>query len=112
FRRDADLLFHARASWTDAAPYQPTPGSRRIRTFLCRHDGALRSGGIAVRSSTPPFGGLNPTLGSNMPTLPKIGILTFHRCINYGSYWQARCLIEGLRRMGADAVLLDHDSAA
>src|SRR5690606_8925557 len=46
------------------------------------------------------------------PTLPKIGILTFHRCINYGSYWQARCLIEGLRGMGADAVLLDHDSAA
>ena len=22
-----------------------------------------------------------------------IGVLTFHRCINYGSYWQARCLV-------------------
>jgi hypothetical protein len=42
----------------------------------------------------------------------KIGVLTFHRCINYGSYWQARCLVEGLRAMGHDAVLLDHDSAA
>jgi hypothetical protein len=40
----------------------------------------------------------------------KIGILTFHRCINYGSYWQARCLVEGLRALGYDAVLLDHDS--
>src|SRR5881628_393331 len=40
----------------------------------------------------------------------RIGILTFHRCINYGSYWQARCLAEGLRGMGHDAELLDHDS--
>jgi hypothetical protein len=40
----------------------------------------------------------------------RIGVLTFHRCINYGSYWQARCLVEGLRRDGFDAVLLDHDS--
>jgi hypothetical protein len=38
----------------------------------------------------------------------KIGVLTFHRCINYGSYWQARCLIEGLRAQGHDAELLDH----
>ncbi|MFL6734131.1 MAG: polysaccharide pyruvyl transferase family protein, partial [Sphingomicrobium sp.] len=38
----------------------------------------------------------------------KIGILTFHKCINYGSYWQARCLVEGLRARGDDAVLLDH----
>lgn len=39
----------------------------------------------------------------------KIGVLTFHRCINYGSYWQARCLVEGLRALGHDAELLDHD---
>lgn len=39
----------------------------------------------------------------------KIGVLTFHRCINYGSYWQARCLVEGLRAQGHDAELLDHD---
>jgi hypothetical protein len=46
-------------------------------------------------------------------TIPrKIGVLTFHRCINYGSYWQARCLIEGLRGMGHEAVLLDHYSPA
>ena len=40
-----------------------------------------------------------------------VGILTFHRCINYGSYWQARCLVEGIRRLGYGAVLLDHRSA-
>ena len=39
----------------------------------------------------------------------KIGVLTFHKCINYGSYWQARCLVEGLRALGHDAELLDHD---
>lgn len=40
----------------------------------------------------------------------RIGVLTFHRCINYGSYWQARCLAEGLRAAGHDAVLMDHRS--
>lgn len=40
----------------------------------------------------------------------KIAVLTFHRCINYGSYWQARCLVEGLRERGHDAVILDHHS--
>ena len=44
-----------------------------------------------------------------MAARQKIGVLTFHRCINYGSYWQARCLVEGLRARGADAELLDHD---
>ncbi|MGZ2410901.1 polysaccharide pyruvyl transferase [Sphingomonas sp. F9_3S_D5_B_2] len=39
----------------------------------------------------------------------KVGVLTFHKCINYGSYWQARCLVEGLQRQGHDAELLDHD---
>lgn len=43
-------------------------------------------------------------------TALKIGVLTFHRCINYGSYWQARCLVEGLRERGHNAVILDHDS--
>ena len=41
----------------------------------------------------------------------RIGILTFHRCINYGSYWQARSLVEGLRARGHDAVLLEHHNA-
>lgn len=40
----------------------------------------------------------------------KIGVLTLHRCINYGSYWQTRMLVEGLRARGHDAVVLDHDS--
>jgi hypothetical protein len=38
----------------------------------------------------------------------RIGILTFHKCINYGSYWQARCLAEGLASGGASVELLDH----
>lgn len=42
----------------------------------------------------------------------KVGVLTFHRCFNYGSYWQARCLVEGLRGLGYDAELLDHDDDA
>jgi len=37
-----------------------------------------------------------------------IGVLTFHESINYGSYWQARCLVEGLSARGHPAVLLDH----
>ncbi|HZU50480.1 MAG TPA: polysaccharide pyruvyl transferase family protein [Sphingomicrobium sp.] len=39
----------------------------------------------------------------------KVGVLTFHKCINYGSYWQARCMVEALRARGHDAELLDHD---
>jgi hypothetical protein len=38
------------------------------------------------------------------------GVLTFHRCINYGSYWQAHCLVQALRARGLNAVLLDHRS--
>ena len=41
----------------------------------------------------------------------KIGVLTFHRCINYGSYWQARCLVEHLRTRGFEAELLDFHSS-
>jgi hypothetical protein len=40
----------------------------------------------------------------------RIGILTFHRCINYGSYWQARCLADGLRARGHEVAILDHAS--
>jgi hypothetical protein len=39
----------------------------------------------------------------------RIGVLTFHKCINYGSYWQARCLAEGLRALGHRAEILDHE---
>jgi polysaccharide pyruvyl transferase WcaK-like protein len=38
----------------------------------------------------------------------RIGVLTFHKCINYGSYWQARCLVEGLRAQGHEVELVDH----
>jgi hypothetical protein len=40
----------------------------------------------------------------------RIGVLTFHRCINQGSYWQARCLVDGLAARGHDVQLLDHSS--
>ncbi|MBD3783612.1 MAG: zinc-binding dehydrogenase, partial [Micrococcales bacterium] len=36
---------------------------------------------------------------------------TLHRCINYGSYWQARCLVEGLDGAGNDVRLLEHRSS-
>lgn len=45
-----------------------------------------------------------------MNSRQKIGVLTFHGCINYGSYWQARCLVEGLRARGHEAVLLDYEA--
>jgi hypothetical protein len=41
----------------------------------------------------------------------KIGVLTFHRCINYGSYWQARCLAEGIQAFSHESNILDHHSA-
>lgn len=41
----------------------------------------------------------------------KVGVLTFHRSFNYGSYWQARCLLSALRAAGHDAELMDHQSA-
>ena len=40
----------------------------------------------------------------------KAGIVTIHRCINYGSYWQARRLTEGIQAMGFHSELLDHQS--
>lgn len=41
----------------------------------------------------------------------KVGVLTFHKCINYGSYWQARCLVEWLKGRGHQVELMDHDCA-
>jgi hypothetical protein len=41
----------------------------------------------------------------------RIGVLTFHRCINYGSYWQARCLAEALSRFGCEVHIMDYCSA-
>lgn len=50
-----------------------------------------------------------PSRPESRPDRPlRIGVLTFHRCINYGSYWQARSLVEGLIARGHDAVLLDY----
>ncbi|MFC3164862.1 polysaccharide pyruvyl transferase family protein [Ciceribacter thiooxidans] len=48
--------------------------------------------------------------GTALSPKGRIGILTFHRCINYGSYWQARCLVEGLDGIGSEVLLLEHRS--
>jgi len=54
---------------------------------------------------------MSVALSTAAPTYrQKVGVLTFHRCINYGSYWQARCLVDGLRALGYDAELLEHVS--
>src|SRR4051812_34973041 len=50
-------------------------------------------------------------MAGRMTARRQMGVLTFHRCINYGSYWQAQCLVDGLRARGHDAVIVDHDSA-
>lgn len=42
--------------------------------------------------------------------MKKIGVLTFHRCINYGAYWQARCLVDYLEAQGHDVRVLNHFS--
>lgn len=60
-----------------------------------------------MRSTTAPFADAD----SRKEKL-RVGILSFHRCINYGSYWQARCLLEGLLSMDVNAAILDHRSAA
>ena len=41
----------------------------------------------------------------------KVGVLTFHRCINYGSFWQAYSLVSGLKARGYNATILDHHSS-
>lgn len=64
--------------------------------------GTTRAGPMESRNAPP-------LLSSSSPRR-KVGVLTFHRCINYGSYWQARCLVEGLRARGHEAVILDHES--
>ena len=45
-----------------------------------------------------------------MAVSQKIGVLTFHKCINYGAYWQARCLVEGLQSRGNAVTLLNYRS--
>jgi hypothetical protein len=40
----------------------------------------------------------------------RTGILTFHRCINYGSFWQAHCLVSGLSAQGHDVEIINHHS--
>jgi hypothetical protein len=49
-------------------------------------------------------------MASNPQKWLRIGILTLHRCINYGSYWQTRCLVEWLQRRGYAPVVLHHFS--
>lgn len=75
-------------------PYSASPPSLIASPAgMPQHPGHAR---LPSRQALVPGGGV------------KVGLLTLHRCINYGSYWQARCLLEGLRALGHDARLLDH----
>jgi hypothetical protein len=49
----------------------------------------------------------NPAPIGGLP-LKRVGILTFHRCINYGAYWQARCLSQHFQEAGHQVELLDY----
>lgn len=40
----------------------------------------------------------------------RVGVLTYHKCFNYGAYWQASCLANAVRARGHDAVILNHES--
>ncbi len=40
----------------------------------------------------------------------RVGILTFHRCVNYGAYWQVRCLSRGLEALGHEVRILNYTS--
>lgn len=42
----------------------------------------------------------------------RVGILTFHRCINYGAYWQVRSLSDYFRDEGHEVHVLDYRSKA
>lgn len=63
-----------------------------------------------VRSRHRSPGRLDEVPTSSNTGRGRVGVLTFHRCINYGSYWQARCLVDGLQASGLNAILLDHRS--
>lgn len=62
--------------------------------------------------STPPAPAGDPAGASPPARRPsrKIGLLTFHRCINYGAYWQTRCLADALAGDGHDVEVLDYAS--
>ena len=55
-----------------------------------------------------PFQSKTPFMSEPPHPSQKVGVLTFHRCINYGCYWQARCLSKALQGRGFDVALLDH----
>src|SRR3954466_3888030 len=73
--------------------------------------GLVISAQVKTSLTVLPGGTELPVWYGEMNPQDKIGVLTFHRCINYGSYWQARCLVEGLRARGRETVLLEHHSS-
>ena len=56
---------------------------------------------------TEPVGWAQNKSGDEPHDCVKIGVLTFHRCIHYGSDCQARCLAESLKLRGHNATILD-----
>lgn len=61
---------------------------------------------LSVASATDAGGG-SP---NRADAQKKIGLLTFHRCINYGAYWQARCLSDFFAGLGHQVAVLDYVS--
>jgi hypothetical protein len=45
-----------------------------------------------------------------MNSQPKVGVLTFHRCINYGSTGRRAAWPRGCKAVGYDAKIIDHQS--
>src|SRR6266496_1522248 len=96
----------------------PLPISRSSAVCSERSDARHRSRGswpVPLNRPEPRARGTSVLLerlsGVMRARRKKVGVLTFHKCINYGSYWQARCLVEWLLARGHDAELLDHDCA-
>lgn len=101
--------------WEAAACNPDACALRRVRTRLRRtvrrrHVEPLLASPAMPSTGLPLAAHRHPTEATPPVHDQEVGVLTFHRCINYGSYWQARCLVEGLEGMGYRAVLLDHRS--
>lgn len=88
------------------------PGRLREGRQSCPMAACSAAGSARCALCTHLTTGVNSTstMDTRGTTSLKIGVLTFHRCINYGSYWQARFLVDALRERGHEAVLLDHYS--
>jgi hypothetical protein len=85
----------------------PNPTPNRCTTDVCRRVNSQPFPEVQPLASLDGVGGAT---SNSSPSQRKIGVLTFHRCINYGSFWQASCLVQWLRKNHYDATILNHVS--